>query len=177
MGCRVTPAAHPTYTATHNGELLWFFRRRMLNISSPLLRTGLLALLLPVLLLLPTFHTHPEQQHAHGHDTTHSHAAIIHADFLAALFHDHDEHGSGHNAPDAHPSGSDSRTSLSTLLPRSFVLLGVALEHLPFAPPAALPVNPRHPPSVSGACQPDHPPPIASACFPASSPRSPPCHV
>ena len=149
----------------------------MLKISSPLLRTGLLALLLPVPLLLPTFHTHPEQHHAHGHESTHRHSAVVHADFLISSSHDHDAHDAAHNAPDEHSSRSDSRIILSALLPRSFGLLGVVLERLPLAPPTALPANTRQPSSVSWACQPDHPPPGESACLPAFSPRSPPNHV
>ena len=149
----------------------------MLKISSPLLRTCLLALLLPVPLLLPTFHTHPEQHHAHGHGSTHSHLAVVHADFLVSSSHDHDAHDTAHNAPAEHSSRSDSHISLSALLPRSFVLLGVALEHLPPAPPTAPPVNTRRPSTVSWVCQPDHPPARESACFPATSPRSPPGHV
>ena len=69
--------------------------------------------------------------------------AIVHADFLASPSHDHDEHGTGHNAPDEHSSRSDSHISLSALLPRSLGLLGVALEYRPLAPPTALPVNTR----------------------------------
>ena len=149
----------------------------MLKISSPLLRTCLLALLLPVPLLLPTFHTHPEQHHAHGHESAHRHGAVVHADFLVSSSHDHDAHDAAHNAPDEHSSRSDSRIILSALLPRSFVLLGVALEHRPLAPPPALPVKTRQPSTVSWACQPDHPAAREAACLPAISPRSPPGHV
>ena len=147
----------------------------MLKTPAPLLRTGLLALLLPVLLLLPAFHTHPEQRHTHVHDSAHSHPAVVHADFFAISAHDHDEHDQGHATPEENSSPSDFHLSLFTLLPRSLALLAPALERVPLAflttraVIAPLPVNPSwmHPS--------DDPPPIQSSSFPATSPRSPPC--
>lgn len=146
----------------------------MLKTPAPLLRTGLLALLLPVLLLLPAFHTHPEQRHTHGHDSAHSHPAVVHADFFAISAHEHDAHDQGHATPEESSSPSDFHTSLFTLLPRSLVLLAPALERMPLAFLTArlvitsLPVNP------SWMYSSEHPPPIQSSSFPAISPRSPP---
>ncbi len=144
----------------------------MLKNSSPILRTGMLAVLLPVLLLLPTFHTHSDQRHTHGHNNTHGHPAVIHADFFAISA--HDAHDQSHGLPDENSSQADFRISLFTLLPRSLVLLTPAPEHEPFAFPTVLPaVTPLsliqlwlHPS--------DHPPPVQSVSFPAISPRSPP---
>ena len=137
----------------------------MLKISSPLLRTCLLALLLPVLLLLPTFHTHPEQHHAHGHESTPATRRL-----------------SMRISSSRHPMTMTSMTQLIT--PRMNTPQGRFPQHplraaptelwsarrdprhLPLAPPTALPVNTRQPSSVSWACQPDHPPAGESACLP-----------
>ncbi len=149
----------------------------MLRNPSPILRTGMLALLLPVLLLLPTFHAHPDHRHTHGHDSAHSHPAVVHADFFAISAHDHGEHDQGHGVPDENSSQSDFRISLFALLPRSLVLLTPALERVPLAFLSTLPVITPRPVTQSWVHPSDHPPPVQSVSFPAISPRSPPHHV
>ena len=148
-----------------------------------MLRTGMLALLLPVLLLLPTFHTHPEQRHTHGHESTHAHPAVAHTDVFAHSAHghnehnDHDEHDQGHGPPDEHSSQSDFRLNLFTFLPRSFVLLTPALERVPPAFPTPLPALTQRLIPLSWVYLANHPPPVEPGSFPAISPRSPPHHV
>ena len=172
----------------------------MLKISSPALRTGLLALLCPILLLLPTFHAHPEHRHTHGYDEPHSHPAVVHADFFVVSAYDHNGHGdhndhnhhnhhNHHDAPDTHgeygehdqghptpDENSSFHTSLFTLLPRSFVLLTPVLERAPFAFLTALPIIIPQPLTQSWerTHPSDHPASIQSSSFPAISPRSPP---
>lgn len=142
---------------------------------SPILRTGTLALLLPVLLLLPAFHTHPEHRHAHGHDSTHSHPAVIHADFFAVSAHDHTEHDQGHGVPGENSSPSDFHLiSLCTLLPRSPVLLTPAFERVPFALLSACPVLTSRSLSQVWGHPSDYPLPVQAGSFPAILPRSPP---
>ena len=149
----------------------------MLKTPSPILRTGMLAVLLPVLLLLPTFHAHPEQRHTHGHDSTHSHPAVVHADFFALSAHDHNKHDQGHGVPDKNSSPSDFHISLFTLLPRSLVLLLPALEREPLAFLSVLPVLTSRPLTQSWVYPSDHLAPVQSVSFPAISPRSPPHFV
>ena len=147
----------------------------MLKNSSPILRTGMLAVLLPVLLLLPTFHTHPDHRHTHGHASKHGHPAVIHADFFAISVHDaHDAHDQGHGVPAENSSQADFRISLFTLPPRSLVLLTPAPEREPFAFLTVLPVISPRPVTHLWLHPSDHPPPVQSVSFPAISPRSPP---
>ena len=155
----------------------------MLKLPSRILRTGLLALLCPILLLLPTFHAHPAQRHSHGHDSPHSHPALVHADFFVVSAYDHNrhnehdasdthgEHDQGHPTPD---ENSSLHLSLFTLLPRSFVLLTPALERVPLASLTTLPVITPQSVTQLWSHQPDRPLPIESSSFPAISPRSPP---
>ena len=146
----------------------------MLKNSSPILRTGMLAVLLPVLLLLPTFHTHPDHRHTHGHDSAHGHPTVIHADFFVISAHDHDAHDQGHGVPAENSSQSDFRISLFTLLPRSLVLLTPALEREPLAFLTVLLVITPLSLIQSWVHPSDHPPPVQCGSFPAISPRSPP---
>jgi hypothetical protein len=149
----------------------------MLKTPSRILRTGLLALLLPILLLLPNFHAHPEHRHTHGYDSPHSHPAVVHADFFVVSAYDHNqhskhtEHEQGHGTPD---ENSSFHISLFTLLPRSFVLLTPALEGVPLAFLTAVPVITPRPLTQSWLHPSEHLLPIQPSSFPAISPRSPP---
>ena len=147
----------------------------MRKTPSPILRTTMLAVLLPVLLLLPTFHTHPDHRHTHGHASTHGHSAVIHADFFAISVHNaHDAHDQGHGVPTENSSQTDFRISLFTLLPRSLVLLTPAPECASLAFLTTFLVIIPLSVIQSRLHSSNHPPPVQSVSFPAISPRSPP---
>ena len=163
----------------------------MLKTLSPGLRIIILALLLPVLLLLPAFHAHPEHRHAHGRNSTHSHQAIIHADFFTGAAHEHaehheheHEHGHGHGHEQSHGGSGESSSpsnfspiSFFTLIPRSLVLFTPALERALLALVTPPPVLTSRSLSQLWRRPSEHPPPVESASFPAISPRSPPHSV
>jgi hypothetical protein len=53
-----------------------------------------------MLLLWPALHLHPEFEHADGLAGSHTHPAVVHADFFPSSADDHSEHQDSQNIPD-----------------------------------------------------------------------------
>jgi len=138
---------------------------------------GSIAVLLPVLLLLPVFHLHPAHTHGDEPHGAHQHAAVVHVDFLPLLTDDHDAHHSDHTVPYAPSSQPLSQISFLTLLPRHVGLSLPVLHKLPVGLPTA----------VLALSQPfifhtwllprDYVLPVQSPVLSLLGPRAPPCSV
>jgi hypothetical protein len=135
-------------------------------------RLALLPVLLVVALLLPTLHLHPVYIHDHD-EQSHQHA-IVHADFLSALAHDHlhSDHGEiafGDGSPSAFL-----QSSLTALLVRGLDISSPALEKNPVFlafDPALL----RSWPAIfAQGLKREHAPPKQRPFVVPNSPRSPP---
>lgn len=137
-------------------------------------RVGTLAFLFPALLLLPTLHSHPAYEHAHGTHEAHRHVSVVHADFLSFSTHDHDEHHRGHGVPGGPSAEPLFQINFPTLLPRSPVLSPPALEKVFFSLPTAVLIVASPFSFYRRLLARDHSPPAqAHHLFPLS-PRSPP---
>ena len=137
-------------------------------------RAGMLFLLLPALLFLPTLHLHLRYTHAHGTEEAHQHRPVVHTDFLPLSAHEHGEHHQNQGMPgDASPQPL-SQISFPTLLPRSLVFLLFPLERvLGSLPVEALILSSSF--SVhTWILTRDHAPPVQTFAFSPISPRSPP---
>ncbi len=146
----------------------------MLKLRFWIWRAGLIALLLPVLLLLPTLHLHPAQVHAHGKSGAHRHQAVFHADFLPFSAHEHGEHHTGHGLPEDSSSQPPPQISFPTLLPRGPVILPPALEKTPVSLPVAGSADFSPFSFFTRVLARDHPPPVQDFVFSPAPPRSPP---
>lgn len=147
----------------------------MLRTHVPPWRAGMLFLLLPALLLLPTLHLHLGYEHTHGIDGAHRHGPVVHTDFLPLSAHDHGEHHKGHDAPTSPSSQPPSQINFPTLPPRSFLLLSPALEKVAISLPVGVPACLSPFLLYTWALRRDHAPPVQVCAFPPTSPRSPPC--
>ena len=136
-------------------------------------RVGMLATLLPALLVLPTLHIHPAHEHAHEADGTHRHTAIVHADFFPTLTPEHAEPQHDHSESKEPISHSLSQIGFPTILPRSIPALTLSLEKLPAFFIEIL-VFPSPFLFSSWITVRDHSPPLWRYAFPLSSPRAPP---
>lgn len=101
-------------------------------------RRGILFLLFPVSLLLPSLHLHPAYEHTHGVQGAHRHAPVAHADFFPLSAHDHGEHPRGHDMSDDTPSQPFSQIKFLTLLSRSLVFCPPAVQGIPISLPVAV---------------------------------------
>jgi hypothetical protein len=135
-------------------------------------RLAFLPVLLVASLLLPTLHLHPV--YAHDHDEQSHQHAIVHADFLSALAHDHShpDHGEivfGDSSPRAFL-----QSSLAALLVRGFDVPPPALEKTP----VFLALDPALLRSwraiFAQGLKREHAPPTQQAFVIPNSPRSPP---
>ncbi len=147
----------------------------MLRTDVPPWRAGILFLLLPALLFLPTLHLHLGYTHAHGTEGEHQHKPVVHTDFLPLSAHDHGEDHKEHGAPGSPSSQPPSQISFPTLPSRSLVLLPPVLEKVAISLPVEAPVVPSPFLFHVWALTRDHSPPVQACAFPPTSPRSPPC--
>ncbi len=146
----------------------------MLRPYSPARGVGILALLFPALLLLPTLHLHPEYAYAHRTDGAHKHLPVVHADFLPVPAHDHGEHQRGHNVPGNTSSQPLYQISLSILLPRNPVLLLLILERAPVFFLVEAPIVSSAFSFHTWVLTTDHPLPVQDISLNPKSSRSPP---
>lgn len=149
----------------------------MLRVYSPVRRVGILAVLFPALLLLPTLHLHPAYEHTHETDGAHRHLPVVHVDFLPVSAHGHGEHHRGHGVPGDTAAQPLSQISFSTLLPRGLVFLLPALQRVPVSLPAEVPVISSPFSFHTWLLTRDHSPPVQRVSLPLASPRSPPPRV
>lgn len=139
-------------------------------------RVGVLVVLFPALLFLPTLHIHPAHEHAHETAGTHRHAAVIHADFFPILAPEHAESRQDHSESGEPLSHSLLQIGFPTILPRSLHSLTLTLEKIPtffieiFAFPSLFLFS-------AWLTVKDHPLPFGRYSVPASSPRAPPFFV
>jgi len=92
---------------------------------------GSIAVLLPMLLLLPFFHLHPAHTHGDEQHGAHQHAAVVHVDFLPLPTDDHDAHHRDHTVPHAPLSQPLLQISFPTLFPRHVGLSLPVFHKLP----------------------------------------------
>jgi hypothetical protein len=138
---------------------------------------GSIAVLLPVLLLLPFFHLHPAHTHGEEPHGAHQHAAVVHVDFLPLLADDHNAHHSDHSVPHAPSSYPLSQISFPTLLPRHVGLSLPVLHKLPVDLPTVTPAI--VPPFIfqTWLLPGDQALPGQSPVLSLLAPRAPPCVV
>lgn len=135
-------------------------------------RFALLPVLLTASLLLPTLHLHPVYEHDHD-GPSHQHA-VVHADFLAALAHDH-RHAQQKDVAlgDSVPAGF-SQISLAAFLARGVESQIMDLEKtLRFLVFDLVVTRPRLV-LFARILRRDHPPPVQQIFLAQNAPRSPP---
>jgi hypothetical protein len=144
----------------------------MLALRSSFWRFVLLPIVLTAALLLPTLHLHPVYEHDHD-EQSHQHA-IVHADFLSALAHDHShpEHEEIAFA-DSSPSVF-SQSSLAALLVRSLDVPIPDLKKTPVFLAFDLAILRSWPAIFARGLKREHAPPRQQTFGTPNSPRSPP---
>jgi len=135
-------------------------------------RLVLLPVLLVAALLLPTLHVHPVYAHDHG-DQSHQHA-LVHADFLAALAHDHSHPDHGEIAFGDSSDRAFLQSSLAALLVRGLDVPTPDLEKTPVFLAFDLALLRSLPGIFARALEREHAPPKQQAFVTPNSPRSPP---
>lgn len=144
----------------------------MSALRSKFWRLALLPGLLTASLLLPTLHLHPVYEHDHD-GPSHQHA-VVHADFLAALSHDH-RHAQQKDVAlgDSVPAGF-SQVSLAAFLARGVESQIIDLENaLRFLAFDVVIARPRLV-LFAHILKREHPPPLHQLFLTPNAPRSPP---
>ncbi|MGE4094756.1 MAG: hypothetical protein AB7G75_28395 [Candidatus Binatia bacterium] len=140
----------------------------------PAWRVKVLPFLLPALLLLPSLHLHPALEHRDGTHGTHTHHAVVHADFFPSSHHDHSERHEGKSEPDDVPPRFRTQISFPALLSRNVAPLAPILERvldtLALQELLACVLLSSHTQVLAR----DHAPPVQNRAYPPSAPRSPP---
>ena len=135
-------------------------------------RLALLPVLLLASLLLPTLHLHPVYEHDHN-GPSHQHA-IVHADFLAALAHDHRNAQQKDVALGDSVPGGFSQISLAAFLARGVESQTIDIENaLRFLPFDLVVTRPRLV-LFARILRRDHAPPLQHIFLPPNAQRSPP---
>ena len=100
------------------------------------------------------------------------HAAVVHADFLPPLAHDHGEHHEGHASSDE--TSSPAHIDFSTLPPRHLTLLLSAPENVLGAVSVQIPAFSSPFAAYAWLLARDYPPPVQTILSSPFAPRSPP---